>query len=59
MSQPQQPKFTPEYTVTLHAVILRVVEREAQEDPSQVNRDAKYIAQRHLRRATDEMKGKR
>lgn len=58
MSQPQPPKFTPEYTVTLHAVILRVVEREAQEHPSKVNSDAKFIALRHLRRATDDLKGK-
>ena len=59
MSQPQPPKFTPEYRVTLNAVILRVVEREAQETPTQLNRDAKFIAQQHLRTATDDARGKR
>lgn len=57
MTQKPQPKFTPEYKVVLHATILRCVEKEAVGSDEQRMRDAKFLAQQQLRKATDEMKG--
>jgi len=56
-TQQQKPKISPEYKMVLCATILRCVQKEIEQAPKQASQrllDAKYLAQRHLRQATDE-----
>jgi len=56
-AQYQKPKITPEYKIVLCATLLRCVQQaieSAPKPPGQRLLDAKYLAQRHLRQATDE-----
>lgn len=56
-NHPQKPKFEPEYKMVLCATILRCVQKEIEQTAkpsSQRLLDAKYLAQRQLRQATDE-----
>jgi hypothetical protein len=60
MTAQQKPKFAPEYKMVLCATILRCVQREIEQAPKPASQrllDAKYLAQRHLRQATDEASG--
>lgn len=59
-AQQQKSKFEPEYKMVLCATILRCVQKEieqAAKPASQRLLDARYLAQRHLRQATDEAGG--
>lgn len=55
MTQQQtQPKFSPDYKVTLFALILRCVEKQTKGKQDQRTRDMKYLAHQQLRAASDE-----
>jgi hypothetical protein len=50
-------KFTKEQKLALRTIIYRTIEKAAIEKPSQVARDAKYLALQDLRKSADEVAG--
>ncbi len=58
MTGPQKPKFNPEYKMVLYQTMVRGVERQMEQilpAKSQRLSDARFLAQRHLKDATDEV----
>jgi hypothetical protein len=56
MTASQKPKFSPEYKMILYQTMVRSVEHQMEQVPPAKRQrlsDARFLAQRHLKDATD------